>query len=103
MGFHRLKGLEKDTRIIEILPSSLKTRNFPMYGASSQPQEHSKKLSEKIEAISQENNQLRSKLSSIQNEFNEQKKLASILLEKLKNLQKNASQGNFFLKSYLNS
>lgn len=92
MGFHRLKGLETDTRIIEILPSSLKARNFPIYGASSQPLERSKKLSEKVDFITEENKKLRSQLSSIQNEFNEQKKAASLLLEKLKNLQKGSSQ-----------
>lgn len=97
MGFHRLKGLDTDTRIIEVLPASLKARNFPMYGASVQSQEKSKKLSERTEEINKESAELSTKLKSIQTDFDEQKKSAKTLQEKLRSLQKNYNEDTLLL------
>lgn len=92
MGEHRLKGLETDTALYELLPASLNERKFPLYGSASNNPE-SKKMDEELKKIRQENEQLQAKLAGIQSELKQLESSAGSILVKL---SKTGESGNNF-------
>jgi len=73
MGTHRLKGLQSDTHLYQILPSALVLRTFPSYGAKpDEPEETApKSLETEIDQLVKENDELRTKIEQLETDAQE--------------------------------
>merc|ERR1712137_486607 len=67
MGQHRLKGLQTDTQLFQILPKSLAGRIFPEYGVKPEL-EVEQSLQSEMELLVKENTALKTKLSTTEQE-----------------------------------
>ena len=90
MGQHRLKGLQTDTQLYQILPNCLTGRKFPEYGVTEQVEDKPDitSLEAEMEQLSKENEQLKEKMSSLEAEAQEAIERAATLSKWLEEIQK---------------
>ena len=92
LGFHKLKGLQTDTQLYQLLPVSLNKRKFPLYieeknepsNTSSNPEE----ISLEIEALVQENQNLKKKIVEMETTVREAMAKAELLRNTLEEMHK---------------
>ena len=90
MGQHRLKGLQSDTQLYQILPNVLTARKFPEYGAKAEEEvtEEKQSLEVEMEQLAKENEELKEKMNTLEAEAQEAVKKAEELKKWLEDLQK---------------
>lgn len=88
MGSHRLKGLQTDTQLYQILPSSLTKRIFPKYGEKSEIEESPQSnLQCEMDKLAKENEELKEKMEIMEGEVKEAMQKAEALSQWLEDMQ----------------
>eukprot|EP01091_Cochliopodium_minus_P000267 TRINITY_DN1027_c0_g1_i13.p1 TRINITY_DN1027_c0_g1~~TRINITY_DN1027_c0_g1_i13.p1 ORF type:complete len:553 (-),score=212.61 TRINITY_DN1027_c0_g1_i13:761-2197(-) len=64
LGTHRMKGLNRDTHIFQLMPNELEERKFPEIGVGAQ-EEKSKDLKSQLENLNKQNDQLMDRLNKM--------------------------------------
>ena len=75
MGSHRLKELQSDTELFQLLPVSLTKRRFPVYGGAKpeeiEESESARGLEAEMDQLAKENGDLKSKMEKLESDAQE--------------------------------
>lgn len=96
LGMHKLKGLDTDTSVRQLLPASLKERTFPPNNPKKQEETEKKpenNIRQSVSVIQEENNALLLKLEALQTQFEDLKTSAGALVDKVKVLKESRIEG----------
>ena len=69
LGSHRLKGLNRDTQLLQLMPRELEERVFPEIGKAKESEEKNKSLQRQLEELNEKNSKLVGQLEAIGLQF----------------------------------
>eukprot|EP01091_Cochliopodium_minus_P000270 TRINITY_DN1027_c0_g1_i8.p1 TRINITY_DN1027_c0_g1~~TRINITY_DN1027_c0_g1_i8.p1 ORF type:complete len:326 (-),score=117.31 TRINITY_DN1027_c0_g1_i8:144-1121(-) len=89
LGTHRMKGLNRDTHIYQLMPRELEERVFHEIGGGNEISEKNKSLQDQLEEMNKQNSKLLGDLTNMNKSQSQAKTRAQLLRQKLMNAKLN--------------